>query len=140
MWAPDDFVFFQPMRVNGPEEPQGFHGLTGIENVVDHAFEVVSVVGEGHNVGVDGGFQIESVIVHLFVRAEADHLTKRLFVSHAFEVRVVDPDATLTKIFDHSRVWKRKQNFQNRPKFTKLTEIDRNRQNWPKLAEIDKIN
>ena len=53
MRTADHFIVFEPVFCDGPEVSQGLHGVARVENVVDHALEVVRVVRVRHDLFVE---------------------------------------------------------------------------------------
>ena len=57
--ATDDLVVVEPLLRDGAEVPEGLHGARRVEDVVDHALEVVRVVRVRHYRRVEHGLELE---------------------------------------------------------------------------------
>lgn len=59
--AAGDVVVDKPLAVQWSQQAQDIHVGLGEEDVVDHALEVICVVGVRHQVAVVGALQLEAV-------------------------------------------------------------------------------
>ena len=67
MWTSNDFIFFQPYRVDGSQKSQRFHALPWVKYVVNHSLEVISVICIWHDFGVDGWFHLKRIIKNTWI-------------------------------------------------------------------------
>jgi len=106
MWTAYDLALLQPFLTDRPKNSQRPHGLSWVEDVVNDALEVESVVCVGHQFWRICACHVEGVREFLVIVCMAEHLKEALLVANIFELRVCSCHVSIIDELYHPRLRK----------------------------------
>jgi len=99
-----DLALLQPLLANGPKNSQRPHGLSWVEDVVNDALEVESVVSVGHQFWRIRAGHVECMREFLVIVCMAEHLEEAFLVANIFELWVRSCHVSIIDELYHPRL------------------------------------